>query len=248
MMKKIFYYELRRMMYGWMFPILLVLNGGYAWYILTTDIITGIAYTAPFSVWSYCTYLGKTLPVTVTTGLLILAGYYGKRQKQADILILAAPVTAAQHLAVRTAVAGVCYLACCLVIVAEAVIFYGGFFQYYDYAAFLLPSCLLMLSCFLFPMGMGHLLAGLHQGMAYLFAGIVFASGFAVLDQGLDLFCAGYFSGRPLGLTAGQGGEPEFFIEPVWLAARCFYILSGAVLFLGMLRHCGQKQTSDRDG
>ena len=244
-MKKIFYYELRRVLFSWLFPAMLVVNGMYAWYVLTTEIITGIAHTAPFSVWSYCAYMGKALPVGIITVLLLLAGYYGKKQKQAEILLSAAPVTPAQHLIIRSLVLGVCFLLICAVIMVTAAYFYRSFFRYSDYAVFLLPACLLMIPCFLFSLGLGHLLGRLHQGLVFLLAGIIFLVRLAAADYMWDLFCAGYFSKRPLTLTPDESGEPGFFMQPAWVAARLLYILLGMGLFFQSVHSTKRKLTED---
>ncbi len=83
---KILCYELRRALMNRLFLGLLLMNGLSAWFLLSYDIIRGTAYTAPFSVWSYCTYLGRTLPVAAVTVLLLLSSYYSKKQKQVEIL------------------------------------------------------------------------------------------------------------------------------------------------------------------
>ena len=86
---KILCYELRRTLLNRLFPGLLLVNGLYAWFLLSYDIVLGTAYTAPFSVWSYCTYLGKTLPVAAVTVLLLLSNYYSRKQKQIEELTAA---------------------------------------------------------------------------------------------------------------------------------------------------------------
>ena len=159
-MRKLFYYELRRVLFRWMFLAMLAVNGMYAWYVLTTDLIRGAAYTAPFSIWSCCAYLGKTMPAASITVLLILCGYYSKKQKQVEILTSAAPMTGAQHLLIRSGVLAVCFILVSAVIMAVAVFFYSRFFQFYDYAGYILPGLLLILPCFVVLLGAGHLLAG----------------------------------------------------------------------------------------
>lgn len=244
-MKKIFYYELRRVLFGRMFPAMLAANGIYAWYVLTTEIIAGVAYTAPFSVWSYCNYIGRLLPAAVLTVLLLLAGYYGKKQKQAEVLLSAAPITPAQHLAIRSFVLGVCFCIICALYMVLAAVFYRSFFAYGRYAEFLLPAFLLMAPCFLVSLGLGHLLGRLHQGLVWLFAGIVFLAGLAAVNHVADLFCAGYFAHYPLELPPDSSGEPGFSMQPVWVAVRIMYALFGiGMISIGI---CGRKWRVDRD-
>ncbi len=242
-MYKIFYYELQRILFSWIFLAMLIVNGMYAWYVLTGDIIEGTACTAPFSVWSCCAYTAKLMPVTVITILLLLCGYYGRKQKQAEILISAAPVTSAQHLLIRSAVLLVCFLILCAESAAAAVLFYSTFFAYSDYTGFLLPGLLIMFPCFLISVAAGHLLARLHQGFAYALTGILFTAGLLEPGYAWNLFGAGYFEAYPLTLAPGQNGEPAFSMQPQWLMARGLYVLIGAGLFLWNVRHAKRKET-----
>lgn len=240
-MNKIFYYELRRAVCSWLFLAMLLINAVYAWYVLTTDIIRGIAYTAPFSVWSFCAYMGKTMPAAVITVLLVLAGYYGKKQKQAEILTCAVPVTMAQQLLIRTAVLGVCFAFLLLVIAVISAVFYITFFGYDDFGVFLVPGILLAVPCFLAAAGLGFLLGGVHQGLVYVLAGLMAVLAVAAEEQVFDFFSAGYFAAYAAALEPGRDGEPDFYMEPLWIAARLGYFAAGAMLVWWNMRHAGNK-------
>ncbi|MCM1182239.1 MAG: hypothetical protein NC337_02560 [Roseburia sp.] len=228
-MSKIFYYELKRMLLNKVFPAMLLLNGLFACFVLSTDIIRGVACTAPFSGWSYCAYLGKTLPLAAVTVLLLLSAYYGKKQRQLEVLTLTTPVTAARQMLLRTAAAGVCFALIFLLITVLAAVFYRAFFRYTDFAAFLLPSLLLALPCFLLPTGLGQLLAGLHRSLIYALSAIVLAAAYCGPPTVLDLFGARYFSAYPLTLPVGAGGEPPFALTAAFCAVRLLYLAAGAV-------------------
>lgn len=228
-MSKIFYYELKRMLWNRSFWGLLIVNGLFAWFVLSLDIIQGIAYTAPFSVWSWCTYVGKTLPLTMAAVLLLLSSYYGRRQRQVEALTLAAPVTAARQMLLRTAAAGVCFLLIFLVTAGLAAYFYTALFRFTGFAAFLLPALLLALPCFLFLTGLGQLLAGLHRSLLYLLTAVSFVLGYCGPKTAFDLFGAGYFSSRPLALPVGADSEPAFALTASFCAARLLYLAAGAL-------------------
>ena len=144
---------------------MLLVNGLFAWFILSFDIIMGVAYTAPFSVWSYCVYLGKTLPLAMITILLLLANYYSRKQKQVEILTSATPVSSFCQIMIRTMAAGICFLLIYLVVIGLALLFYISFFRFHDFVAFILPSVLLLLPCFLFFVGLGQLLGSIHRSL-----------------------------------------------------------------------------------
>ncbi|MDE7176365.1 MAG: hypothetical protein K2O59_00985 [Lachnospiraceae bacterium] len=227
-MTKVFGYELKRLLTSGLFIAMLAVNAVFAWYVLTTEIIEGIAYTAPFSVWSSCAFIGKTLPISIITVLLLQAGYYGKQQKRVEILTASAPMTYAQTLLIRTAVLGVCFLIICLVDSLLGAVFFAVFFGYYGFGAFILPALLEMIPCFLFAVGVGHLAGRLHCSLIYVLLPVVFIAGFVGGVSGVfDLFGGGFFSSYPMTLPVGPDGEPAFVINSVWLAARMIYLLAG---------------------
>ena len=199
-MSKIFYYELKRFVFSRLFFGMFVINGIYAWFVLATDVIIGIAYTAPFSGWSYCAYLGKTMPIAIITALLMLAGSYSKKQKQVAILTCATPVTASCQMLIRSAAIGVCFALICVLEMLAALFFFVCFFQFDGFGAYIIPSLLMILPCFVLFIGLGLLLGRLHQSLIYVLIFAAFAAGFfnIGIENAFDLFGAGYFSSYPL--------------------------------------------------
>ncbi len=228
-MSKIFYYELKRMLLSKLFIGMLIVNGVFAWYVLKTDIIAGIAYTAPFSVWSYCAYLGKVMPIAIIAVLLLLSGYYGKKQKQVEILTMAVPVTQTEQMMIRTAVMGSCFAIICIMLAIIAMIFYIRFFGFGGFGSFILPAFFIILPCFVFSVGIGQLFGRFHQSLIYFLMLIVFVAGFYGVQNTFDFFCAGYFSAYPLTLPVSNNGEPEFAIDIKFGVSRLIYLASGFI-------------------
>lgn len=214
------------MLFNRIFLGMLLVNGLFAWFVLSTDVIMGIAYMAPFSIWSFCAYLGKTLPLATVTILLLLSGYYSRKQKQVEVLISATPVSSLCHVLIRTLAAGICFLLICLVVTALALFFYVRFFRFHDFAAFIVPSLLILLPCFVLFAGLGQLLGSLHQSFLYVLMLAAFAAG--SIQNVLDVFGAGYFSTYPLTLPPGADGEPAFEMGAAFILVRAMYLAAGA--------------------
>lgn len=222
---KIMCYELRRTLLNRLFLGLFLVNGLCAWFILSFDTIMGTAYTAPFSVWSYCAYLGRTLPIATVTTLFLLSNYYSRKQKQVEILTDATPVTPFCQIMVRTLTAGIGFVLIYVVMCSLARIFYVRFFRFRDFAVFILPSVLLLLPCFTFFAGVGQLLGSLHRGLIYALMLLVLI--FRGIPSIFDCFGAGYFSTFPLTLPVGADGEPAFRIGLSFIMVRVLYLLTG---------------------
>ncbi|MDE6219553.1 MAG: hypothetical protein K2G51_03810 [Lachnospiraceae bacterium] len=226
---KIIYYELRRMLLNKIFFGMLLVNGLFAWFILSYEIIMGTAYTAPFSVWSYCVYLGRTLSLAMITVLLLLARYYSRKQKQVEVLTSATPVSSLCQTMIRTLAAGICFLLIYLVVIALGLMFYVSFFRFHDFAAFILPSVLLLLPCFVLFTGLGQLLGSLHRSLVYILMLASFALSSIPMPSAFDFFGAGYFSTVPLTLPVGADGEPVFELSAAFLTTRLLYLVLGII-------------------
>ena len=236
-MTKVIGYELRRMLCSWHFLAMLLVNGVYAWYVLTTDIIIGIAYTAPFSIWSHCVYVGKLLPIMMASILLLQANYYGKKQRLADLLTVAAPITQAQILWIRTLVLGVGFFVLCMLAGGLSVLFNRSFFGIERFAAYLLPDVLILLPCFAVAAAIGHLFGKLHPALLYGLAVAAVLLGQIKGSGPADFYCDGFFASMPLELPLWNDEEPAFCMDMGWLLVRLFYLAIGGVLMLFHMKY-----------
>lgn len=226
-MIKATFYELKRAVCSWLFFVMLSADAAYGWYVLTTDIIRGAAYTSPFSVWSFCTFTGKMLPLEVIIILLTEAHYYSIKQKKTEVLIMTAPVSSAQVMFMRSSVLFICFIILTAVTCTAAFVFYACFFGYYEFYVFIVPLMCMILPCFLFISALGHLIGRIHQWLIFLVIFLIFAAGLIHISNQFDLFSSGFFSDYPLTLPANADGEPDFCFDSLWLGARGFYVFAG---------------------
>lgn len=229
-MSKIFKYELRRLLWNKFFIILLLINVAYAWYVLTTDIIAGIAYTAPFSAWSFGAYLGKVMPIAVLTVMFLLTFYYSKKEKQTEILTSATPVNQTHYTLVRSLTLAVCFLIICTVLFSLSVYFYIMFFDYRDFSEFIIPMLIIPIPCFVFALGIGHFTGRIHSGFLYVSMITLTALGFTEISGAFDFFSSGYFSSYPVALPVRIDGEPAFTLSLGFWIARLVYLSIGVLL------------------
>ena len=229
-MNKIFRYELRRLVWNKFFIGLLIINGIYAWYVLTTETIAGVAYTAPFSLWSFGAYVASTLPISILTVLVLISVYYSKKERQLEILTTATPVNKVHYALVKSAAVTICFLMICVVIFGLGICFYISVFHYRNFIPFLLPSGMIILPCLLFTLGVGHLAGRVHQGLLYMLMIIALVVGFAGFGGNFDFFGNWYFSSYPISLPVGKDGEPAFIVTTGFCIARLVYFVIGGVL------------------
>ena len=71
-MRKVFYYECKRLLWNKFFFGLLLVLLFFGWQVLDRVTILGVSHTAPFSPWSFGDYLGRLLPLLWIGALFFL--------------------------------------------------------------------------------------------------------------------------------------------------------------------------------
>ncbi len=132
-MSKLFYYELKRLLLRkWNFGFLAVLLF-YAFGLMQSEIIMGIANTAPFSPWSFAVYFAKLMPILLTGLVCFLSFFCSEQEKRAEQLINSVCLFPKKQKLVRLLAALTAFLfsVCCAAGVAFGI--YGKVFGFTDF-------------------------------------------------------------------------------------------------------------------
>jgi len=230
-MSKIFRYELRRALLNKLYICLLIINGIYAWFVLSTQIVIGAAFTAPFSTWSFGAFLAGVMPMAILTTLFLLSIYYSKNAKQAEALTSATPVDTAMYTLIKNAAVTLGFLLICVIAIILCVIFYGTVFNYWHFARFILPAIVIIVPGFVFFMGLGRWLGGIRPWLLYVLIPVSLGLTSIRMPGVLDFFGTEYFNNYPLGLPVGTDGEPAFVFSAMFLLVRVLYLVAGGILW-----------------
>jgi len=227
---KIFKYELKRLLLSKLFIALIFVNALFAWYVLNADTIIGVAFTAPFSVWSFGAYLAGVMPMFIMTTMFMLSFYFSNKEEQVAVLTSATPVDALKYMLVRGAVVVLCFLLLCLIAIAMSVYFYITYFDYWNFAVFIVPAIVTVIPGFVFLLGVGYWLARVRSWLLYMFIPVSFILSFAALPGAFDFFGGGFYRHFPLTLPVEVNGEPAFVYSTMFLMTRVLYLIVGSIL------------------
>ena len=100
-MRKVFYYECKRLLWNKFFFGLLLVLLFFGWQVLDRVTILGVSHTAPFSPWSFGDYLGRLLPLLWIGALFFLTFFISAKARRVSVLTDAAPVPASRYVLVR---------------------------------------------------------------------------------------------------------------------------------------------------
>lgn len=237
-MNRIFKYELKRLLFNKFFFALLVITVLYGYQILRGDIIVGIAYTAPFSSWSYGMYLADVLPLLLITLLFFITYLYSSQEKKVKQLTFATPVNPLKYALVKCSAMAAGYFIISLFVIVLSLIFYGVIFRFYGFTGFIVPILITLLPCMLFIFGIGLLAGSVQANILYALMLLVLLIGFVPLPGFADLYGGHLFGTYPLKLPVGPDGEPAFSLPVSFLLGRIFFSAAGVLLmFYGIKRY-----------
>ena len=91
-MTRIFFYELKRLLWNQFFVGILAVILFTGWQILNQVTLLGIEQTAPFSVQSFCDYLLRLLPLLWIGTLFFLSFFFSKSEQRTSVITHATPV------------------------------------------------------------------------------------------------------------------------------------------------------------
>lgn len=144
-MNRIFKYELKRLIINKFFLGLLIISALYSHEIMRGDIILGISNTAPFSGWSYGTYLAKVLPILLVTLLFFISFLYQKQEKNVQALTKATPIDPFKFQMLRFGTIIVGFVLISAVPIVYSLCFYAVNFNFTNFGGLVLPAVITLL-------------------------------------------------------------------------------------------------------
>lgn len=231
MLGKLFRYELRRLLWNKLFFGLLAVMLCYGWLTFAGDTILGVARTAPFSPWSFGSYLSQITPLAALGELLFLSRYASRQEQRVSAVTRAAPLEPKKYAAVRCSavLAGTLILYICGAGLCAA--FYALLFGWYEFSSLLAPALLVCGPVILFCMGAGLSLGEIHPALPYVLTGAALLT--RRLPPALGFTLERFFSEYPLALG---GVDPAFSIPAEVLLGRLLYVGLALVLLLSRRR------------
>jgi len=206
----------------------------YSYLVMDSEIVLGVANTAPFSGWSYGAFLADVLPLLLITMLFFITFLYSQNEKKVQTITDATPVNPANYNLIRYASIMVGFLIISLAAIAVSFVFYAAVFHFTDFGVFLAQILFVLIPAMLFTLGIGIVLGNVQPVFVYALIPVVLLLTFLPLPDSFNLLGGSFFSSYPatLGIV-----EPSFSIPFHVLTARVLLAVIGAVLTVTGVRH-----------
>ena len=238
---RIFKYECRRLLWNKFFFGFFLVTLFYGWQILTNVTILGVSRTAPFSPWSFGDYLCRMIPLLWIGSLFFLTFFHSARARRAAVLTNTAPAHPGKYAFARCAAAAAGTGLLMLAALAEAAVFYGGYFGWHNWKTLAQPAFISLAPPLIFALGSGWCLGKIKGWLLYIWMLVPFVCMALPLPEKLGIWNGSFFSEYPK--TLGTL-DPEFSLP----AATA--VFQGVILALGILLIvrgvAGKEQKRDR--
>ncbi|NFF78473.1 hypothetical protein FDG33_03910 [Clostridium sporogenes] len=228
-MNRIFKYELKRLIINKFFLGLIIIAALYSYEVMGGEIILGVSNTAPFSGWSYGTYLAKVLPILLVTLLFFISFLYQKQEKTVQTLTKATPIDPFKFQMIRFGTIIIGFVLISAVPIVYSLFFYAVNFNFTDFRSLVLPAVITLLPAMLFMFGLGTLGGRYHQGIVFVLMAAVILVSFIPLPYAVDLFGGNFFTKYPESL---QVVEPAFSIPVNVIIGKLMYGVTGVGMML----------------
>lgn len=228
-MISLFKYELKRLLFNKFFLGLVIISAFYSRQIMYSDIILGVANTAPFSGWSYGAYLAKMLSILLVALLFFISFLYSKQEKNVQALTKTTPIDPFSFQILRCITIFVAFILISIIPIGYSLWFYKVNFHFTNFKSLVLPIVTTLLPAMLFVFGAGMVGGRFHQSIVFMLMVAVILINYLPLPYALDLFGENFFTNYPLSLDIV---EPAFFIPTNVLIGRSMYGLTGVAMIL----------------
>jgi len=229
MLIKLLKYELKRLIINKFFLGLLIISAIYSYEVMTSDIILGVANTAPFSGWSYGEYLAKVLPILLVTLLFFISFLYSKQEKNVQDLTRATPIDQFKFQMLRFGTIIIGFVLVSMIPILYSVWFYSVNFHFLSFGGLVLPAFITLVPSMLFVFGVGSLGGRYHQGLIFGLMVVVLLINYIPLPYEVDLFGGNFFVQYPMSLSAV---EPAFSIPIGVVIGKLIFGLTGFLMII----------------
>lgn len=241
-MIKILRYEVQRMLCSKIYVMFCITIVGFSWYILTGTVIRGIAYTAPFSPWSFGYYLSQTVPLLLIMELFYISILFSDHEEQVKNILLATPVKISQYMLIRL----ISILIGCIVLSVCIILAFVGFsnlvFSKNVWMSTIHPMCFTLIPSFVFITGIAISIVKKKKIFLYLLMIAVILVNQFTLPYGFSLTEGNFFREYPKEIT---NLDPKFFIPITHVPGRLILILIGILLIINNLEVKNKKMKDD---
>lgn len=231
---RVFLYEMKMIMSSKLFIFFLLVTIVFSYSLMRNLTVLGVANTAPFSQWSYSSFLCSINSLLMPLLLLLCGRIYDKKELRVRPLIFSTPISDAKYYLIKGIAVFNAYILAALAAILVSFIFYIVVFRFSGFTSLMFPVSLFMLPPAVFIFGLGMLLGKLDERLIYLLVPVMFLLPVLKFELPIwiDPFCGNIITQYPLKVMLISGNNTDNFILPSGLfVSRCLFLIIGLALY-----------------
>lgn len=227
-------HETRRLIFNKKYFYMLLILAVFTLDILLRLVIHGEYGTAPFSKWSYSSFITMISPLLMIILVLLCTSVFCEKEMKIRKIIYSTPITQIKYYIIKAASIYIAFTISALVPIIMSFIYYGVLFKFYNYIVFVKPIAFFLIPISILSLG-GFLFIG-KMSIKLLYALIPFAFlsglnlGFPVW---LDLYGNNFLLDYGFGLWRNNiTGAVPYNLPSNFMISRALFICFGIILFV----------------
>lgn len=204
----------------------------YAVYLLKTNVLFGVADTAPFSAWSFIDYLLSFLPLLAALLLLYVARLFSPHEIDVRKVTVAMPFFGPLYFFIKISVIMIACIIEILLIITACSIFYGLVFSFFDLQQLIFYTSLILIAPLFFILGLGLLMCKINHHLAYVLLAIVFFLSFLRFSPSYFFDIFGYSLMQIPNQAIPIGGIISFVVPIGFGVTRVIFFILGLFMIL----------------
>lgn len=243
--KKIFRYELKRIIFSRMFIVTFILALVFCVIDFYFEIISGVSGTAPFSQWSYCKFLCDVNTILLLIVMFFCTDFFSSQEERVKEITLFTPVPYKKIWLSKSLAIFSSYFIVSLSCIILSLFFYKLTFNFTTFQNFLLPVLIILLPSFILVFGASVYLGSKSQTLLYILIPVIMLLSLMSfhITPFIDIFAKGYIVHTPKVAGLDITGEPIFKLSIDFIISRFLFSLLGIFLFLLTTQKSSLKQT-----
>jgi hypothetical protein len=228
-------YEMRRVLLAKPYLLITIFALAYAGILLRTQTLLGYNDTAPYSEWTFLSYLLKLSPFLTSIPLFFVARQTSPKEKAVEALASAASMPASVRHTLMTAALGLGYLLAAILAVAAYFVFCIWVFAVTPRISFLPLAMLALIPQAVFFTGLGLWMGRFSGNLVYALIAFLFFAAFIdlALPPAFDLLGNSVLAQAAHELA--HKGVVPFFLPSGYLASRAGITVLGLALCIGRM-------------
>ena len=233
-------YEIYRIMLTKKYFYMILLLALWSIDVLMRLIITGFSSTAPFSEWSYTSFITLFNPILLVILILLCTSIFSEKEESVRNIIYSTPLSETKYYIMKGSAIALVFIITTVIPIIISFVYYAFLFEYTEYLNFILPIVLFLIPPCIFIFGLSIILGKINVKLLYALIPLTFVLGainLRILPVWLDVFGNNYLQECAIDFYNSNLEIIPYNIPSDFIYSRLIFAALGILLFSFACKH-----------